>query len=71
MITIRQWQSYSAESVASRFLWHDTPDVIETFYTCHDQFPRGGNSNVKKYGNGFMDDHHNNITSAYLLIIEE
>lgn len=65
MITIRQWNSTAPTSVVGRFLWHDTPDVIETFYTCHDQ-----NNRIKKYV-GFTDDHYKNITSAYILIIEE
>lgn len=71
MITIRQWNSTAPKSVVGRFLWHDTPDVIETFYTCHDQSGINGNDRIKKYGGGFMEDHYNNITSAYILIIEE
>ena len=65
MITIRQWRSDSPKSVASRFLWRDFSDVLETFYTCHDQ-----NNRIKKYV-GFTYDHYKNITSAYILIIEE
>jgi hypothetical protein len=70
MITMRQWSKDSPKSVNNRFLWYELGNV-ETFYTCHDQSYGDGNIRVKKYGSGFIDDHHYNITDAYITFIME
>ena len=47
MITIRQWQSDSPKSVASRLLWYGDLNNDQTFYTCHDQSGINGNDRIK------------------------